>query len=80
MTFPDEEALASYRADENLARVAHLREAAVVKTEILVGEDGPDYARAGGTRTLIAEMVGECQDGGTCDDTDNEYIAKDAKI
>ena len=27
--------------------VAHLRQESVVKTEVLIGEDGPDYAAAG---------------------------------
>jgi len=46
VTFPDEQALSAYRNDEDLKEVVHLREESVVKTEILVGEDGPDYAAA----------------------------------
>jgi hypothetical protein len=44
VTFPDEHAFAGYRADERLARLAHLRDESVVHTEVLAGEDGPDYA------------------------------------
>jgi hypothetical protein len=43
VTFPDDQALSKYREDGDLREVAHLREESVVKTEILVGEDGPDY-------------------------------------
>jgi uncharacterized protein (DUF1330 family) len=43
VTFPDERALAAYRDDNGLREIAHLREESVVKTEIMVGEDGPDY-------------------------------------
>ena len=46
VTFPHAEALAAYRADPGLRDIAHLREAAVVRTDILVGEDGPDYHAA----------------------------------
>lgn len=41
--FPDEPAFAAYRQDPALAEVRHLREASVLTTEILVGEEGPDY-------------------------------------
>ena len=41
--FPDREAFDAYRADEELARAAHLRDASVIATEIFIGEDGPDY-------------------------------------
>jgi uncharacterized protein (DUF1330 family) len=41
VTFPDERAFRAYRADARLAEMAHLREASVVHTELLVGEDGP---------------------------------------
>ena len=44
VTFPGEAAFASYRADPRLREVAHLREASVLATAILVGEDGPDYS------------------------------------
>lgn len=43
VTFPDVEALEGYRADVELRSIAHLRDLAVVKTEILIGEEGPDY-------------------------------------
>lgn len=44
VTFPGGAAYAAYRADPRLREVAHLREASVVGTAILVGEDGPDYS------------------------------------
>jgi uncharacterized protein (DUF1330 family) len=43
VTFPHAEAFAAYQQDPDLLRAAPLREASVVKTEVLVGEDGPDY-------------------------------------
>jgi uncharacterized protein (DUF1330 family) len=43
VTFPDARAFARYRDDPRLGKLAHLRQAAVVSTEIHVGEDGPDY-------------------------------------
>ena len=43
VTFPHPEAFAAYRLDPDLQHAAPLRETAVVKTEVLVGEDGPDY-------------------------------------
>jgi antibiotic biosynthesis monooxygenase (ABM) superfamily enzyme len=46
VTFPDRDSLAAYRADADLAALAHLREASVARSEILVGEDGPDYTAA----------------------------------
>jgi len=46
VTFPHADALAAYRADPGLRDIAHLREASVVRTDILVGEDGPDYHAA----------------------------------
>jgi len=42
--FPDEAGFQDYRANTALAGLRHLRDAAVVETELLVGEDGPDYA------------------------------------
>ncbi|MGK3997749.1 hypothetical protein [Sorangium sp. So ce1024] len=48
VTFPDEQALSAYRRDGELAAVAHLRDASVVETEILRGEEGPDYHAASG--------------------------------
>jgi uncharacterized protein (DUF1330 family) len=44
VTFPSEEAFLAYQQDETLKKVAHLRQASVVQSEILVGEDGPNYA------------------------------------
>jgi uncharacterized protein (DUF1330 family) len=46
VTFPDAAALAAYRGDPRRAEAVHLRDASVVSTEILVGEDGPDYGGA----------------------------------
>jgi uncharacterized protein (DUF1330 family) len=46
VTFPDAVAWRGYRADARLAAVSHLREASVLDTEVLVGEDGPDYGGA----------------------------------
>ncbi len=43
VTFPDERALRAYQADPELDALRPLREASVLATEILVGEDGPDY-------------------------------------
>jgi hypothetical protein len=43
VTFPDAGAFQAYRDDPRLTEHAHLREAAVVSTEVFVGEDGPDY-------------------------------------
>jgi antibiotic biosynthesis monooxygenase (ABM) superfamily enzyme len=43
VTFPGPAAFVSYREDADLQRAAPLREMSVVDTEILVGEDGPDY-------------------------------------
>jgi uncharacterized protein (DUF1330 family) len=44
VTFPSQRAFQAYRDDPRLGELAHLREAAVVSTEVLVGEDGPDYS------------------------------------
>jgi hypothetical protein len=41
--FRDEAGFRDYRASTALAGVRHLRDAAVVETELLFGEDGPDY-------------------------------------
>ena len=43
VTFPNAQALGAYREDSDLKQVAHLRDEAVVQTEMFVGEDGPDY-------------------------------------
>jgi uncharacterized protein (DUF1330 family) len=41
--FRDEAAFQAYRASTALAGVRHLRNASVVETELLIGEQGPDY-------------------------------------
>ena len=46
VTFPDEGAFRAYRDDRRLAGQAHLREASVVHSDVLVGEDGPRYDAA----------------------------------
>lgn len=43
VTFPDAAAFQAYRADERLGKMAALREESVVHTEVLAGEEGPDY-------------------------------------
>jgi uncharacterized protein (DUF1330 family) len=43
VTFPSAEAFRAYRADERLRELAHLRDASVVHTDVLTGEDGPHY-------------------------------------
>ncbi len=43
VTFPGPEAFSAYRQDPSLQKIAHLRAAAVVDTEIMIGEDGPEY-------------------------------------
>jgi uncharacterized protein (DUF1330 family) len=43
VTFPDERAFLAYREDPRRGELAHLRDESVVHTEILAGEDGPDY-------------------------------------
>lgn len=49
VTFPEAGAFRAYREDPRLGELAHLRAAAVVSTEVFVGEDGPDYGRASGS-------------------------------
>ena len=46
VTFPNQAALTAYQQDAEIKTFVYLREAAVIKTEILVGEAGPNY---GGT-------------------------------
>jgi hypothetical protein len=41
--FREEAGFQAYRANTALAGLRHLRDASVVDTELLVGEDGPDY-------------------------------------
>lgn len=43
VTFPTEAAFAAYRKDKKLAQAADLRKQSVVRTELLVGVDGPSY-------------------------------------
>lgn len=45
LSFPDEGAFAAYRGDPVLQAAAEQRAAAVIETEILIGEEGPDYGR-----------------------------------
>jgi len=42
--FPDESAFVEYRRDPRLRELDESRNASVVSTEILVGEDGPEYS------------------------------------
>jgi uncharacterized protein (DUF1330 family) len=41
--FPSSDARTAYRADARYLALAPLRERVVVSTDVLVGEDGPDY-------------------------------------
>jgi uncharacterized protein (DUF1330 family) len=43
VTFPDEQAFLAYRQDADLTAVASLRTDSVIHTELMIGEDGPDY-------------------------------------
>lgn len=43
VTFPDRRAYEAYRADPALAPFRHLREASIVETLVLEGEEGPRY-------------------------------------
>jgi antibiotic biosynthesis monooxygenase (ABM) superfamily enzyme len=47
VTFPNEQAFLAYRQDGELQEVASLRAESVVDTELMIGEDGPDYGSAG---------------------------------
>jgi uncharacterized protein (DUF1330 family) len=44
--FASAEGFAAYRADPELTAMAAAREAAIAATEVLVGDDGPDYMAA----------------------------------
>lgn len=46
VTFPNAAAFARYRADPELEARATERERSVVKTELVLGVDGPDYGPA----------------------------------
>ena len=41
--FPNPDARAAYRVDARYLELAPIREKVVVNTEILIGEEGPDY-------------------------------------
>ena len=43
VTFPDAEAFAAYQRDPELAALAPLRAAAIARTSVVVGAEGPDY-------------------------------------
>ena len=43
VSFPGEQAFIAYRTDEDLQRLAPLREQSIISTEIARGEAGPDY-------------------------------------
>ncbi len=45
VAFPDENAFQAYRQDPAVAEKSRWREQAVVSTEILIGQEGPDYHR-----------------------------------
>ena len=47
LAFPSEQAFRDYRSDSRLSEQRHLREQSVMHTEILIGEDGPDYGADG---------------------------------
>lgn len=44
VTFPNQGAFAAYQQDEDLKPIAHLRQGSVVSTQIMAGEDGPNYS------------------------------------
>lgn len=46
VSFPDETAYQAYSMDPDMANWRALRDASVIRAEILKGEDGPDYAPA----------------------------------
>jgi hypothetical protein len=46
ISFPDEKAFAAYRRDDRIGQLDHLRKQSVVRTELYVGEDGPEYFAA----------------------------------
>jgi len=43
LSFPDEKAFAAFRRDSRLGQLDHLRKQSVLRTELYVGEDGPEY-------------------------------------
>ena len=44
VSFPDEAAYQAYTIDPDMANWRALRDASVIRTEIMKGEEGPDYA------------------------------------
>ncbi len=46
VTFPNADAFSTYRQDGAMQEIAHLRNESVLETEVLIGEDGPDYRQA----------------------------------
>jgi uncharacterized protein (DUF1330 family) len=53
VSFPSAQAFDDYRADSELARLAPMRERAIVSTEIWTGRNGPEYmAELGAGATL----------------------------
>jgi uncharacterized protein (DUF1330 family) len=43
VTFPNEQAFLAYQQDADLKAAASLRAESVVQTDLMIGEDGPDY-------------------------------------
>jgi hypothetical protein len=43
VSFPSMEHFEAYRADSDLARLTDLRQSAIARTEILIGEEGEPY-------------------------------------
>lgn len=43
VTFPDEGAYEAYRVDPDMANFRAMREASVIKSDLLSGHEGPDY-------------------------------------
>jgi hypothetical protein len=54
VTFPDARAFEAYRGDAELAAWKHLREASVVDTQVMIGEDGPDYGGGSASSSRLA--------------------------
>lgn len=44
VSFPDEAAYQAYSVDPDMANWRPLRDASVIKTEVMKGNDGPDYS------------------------------------
>lgn len=45
--FPNSDARAAYRGDARYLALAPIRERIVVSTDVLIGDDGPDYSGGG---------------------------------